>query len=81
MAPPAWGGGDEAFPIEMDEVPGMARHGLLRAAHGAPIAEVMQETKDGETIYKEFVHEGGGVTWIEVDADGEVVSRRTHQGY
>ena len=73
-------GGEEKeneTPVSLDKIPKAARDALMREAGGAPIIDVVQETKDGQTVYEAHVRKNSEVVGIEVDASGKVLNRHT----
>jgi uncharacterized membrane protein YkoI len=64
-------------PVSLDKIPKAAADALTREAGGAPITDVVQETKNGQTVYEAHVRKGTEVVGIEVDANGKVLSRHT----
>jgi hypothetical protein len=59
--------------VSIDKIPAAARDALLKAAAGAPMVDVVQETEHGQTVYEAHVRKGAEVMGITVDANGKVL--------
>ena len=66
--------------VSIDKIPTAARDALLKAAGGAPIMDVVQETERGQTVYEAHVRKGSDVIGITVDANGKLLGTHSESG-
>jgi uncharacterized membrane protein YkoI len=66
--------------VSMDKIPAAARDALLKAAAGAPMVDVVQETEHGQTVYEAHVRKGNDLLGITVDARGKVLETENETG-